>query len=246
MRPLSAHQILQIWEIGQGQHPLDRALTLLRFAYPERSSAELASLSIGQRDAHLLTLRELTFGSQLTGSAECSRCKERLEFALNAADIRLIDATDTASSKVQTYSLTLAEFELELRLPNSWDLAALVRARATPSPWLLQRCLLKASRQGSSVTYAELPPQVLEQLVEQMTEWDPQAEIQLNLECPACQHRWSALFDILSFFWTELGVQAKRLLREVHTLARFYGWREADILAMSPLRRQFYLDLVSG
>jgi hypothetical protein len=53
------------------------------------------------------------------------------------------------------------------------------------------------------------------------------------------------LFDIVSFFWTELSAQAKRLLREVHTLARGYGWREADILAMSARRRQLYLDLVT-
>jgi hypothetical protein len=33
-------------------------------------------------------------------------------------------------------------------------------------------------------------------------------------------------------------------LREVHTLAWAYGWREADILAMSPARRQFYIELV--
>jgi len=51
-------------------------------------------------------------------------------------------------------------------------------------------------------------------------------------------------FDIASFFWAEICVQAKRLLREVHTLARAYGWREMDILSMSPARRQFYLEMV--
>ena len=50
--------------------------------------------------------------------------------------------------------------------------------------------------------------------------------------------------DIGEFFWRELTVQAKRLLREVHLLARGYGWREADVLALHPRRRQAYLDLL--
>jgi hypothetical protein len=33
-------------------------------------------------------------------------------------------------------------------------------------------------------------------------------------------------------------------MREVHRLARVYGWREADILSMSASRRQFYLEMV--
>ena len=78
-----------------------------------------------------------------------------------------------------------------------------------------------------------------------MGQSDPQAEIQLHLTCPACSRSWSVLFDIVSFFWSEICVQAKRLLREVHTLARVYGWREAEILSMSTARRQLYLEMVS-
>ncbi|HEX2516118.1 MAG TPA: phage baseplate protein, partial [Chloroflexota bacterium] len=40
--------------------------------------------------------------------------------------------------------------------------------------------------------------------------------------------------------------RARRLLREVHTLARAYGWREAEILALPGRRRQTYLDLVGA
>ena len=56
---------------------------------------------------------------------------------------------------------------------------------------------------------------------------------------------WAVMFDVVSFFWSEICVQAKRLLREVHTLARAYGWREVDILGMSTARRQFYLEMVT-
>ena len=75
---------------------------------------------------------------------------------------------------------------------------------------------------------------------------DPQADLEVNLTCPACGHRWAALVDVAAFLWTELKAQARRLLREVHTLALAYGWRESDILAMSSRRRQAYLDMVGA
>ncbi len=62
---------------------------------------------------------------------------------------------------------------------------------------------------------------------------------------PQCPHRWPVTLDIASFFWNEIAVQAKRLCHEVHVLARAYAWREADILAMSERRRQYYLNMVS-
>ena len=78
-----------------------------------------------------------------------------------------------------------------------------------------------------------------------MAERDPMAEIQIQLACPACTQHWPLILDIASFVWTEIATQAKRLLAEVHILARAYGWREADILAMSDRRRRHYLDMVS-
>ena len=68
----------------------------------------------------------------------------------------------------------------------------------------------------------------------------------LSLSCPDCGHCWDVPFDIVSYFWGELHVWAQRVLREVHTLASAYGWREADILGLSPLRRELYLQMVGG
>jgi hypothetical protein len=82
-------------------------------------------------------------------------------------------------------------------------------------------------------------------LAERMAEYDPQAEVLLNVECPDCNYNWQVVFDIVSFFWAEIASQAKRLLHEVHILALAYGWREADILSLSATRRQFYLEMVS-
>jgi hypothetical protein len=76
-----------------------------------------------------------------------------------------------------------------------------------------------------------------------MSDADPQADVELALACPSCGHQWPAAFDIASFLWKELHAWALRTLREVHTLARSYGWREDDVLALSGTRRQLYLEL---
>ncbi len=245
MRPLSAEHILRVWEIGQNQHPLDRALTLLTFALPNQTRSELATLSIGRRDAYLLTLRELTLGPQLNCYAECPNCGEQLEFTLEVGAIRLVDPEQ---SLALGYQFTLDSVELQFRLPDSIDLAAVMVTRnlEKASLQLMQRCLLQAQRDGQAIAFEELPEEAIAQLQTQMAAADPQAETLLDLACANCQHSWQVLFDIGEFFWAELNAQAKRLLREIHTLARAYGWSEADILAMSASRRKYHLELVSG
>lgn len=243
MRPLSADQILRIWEMGQRLHWVDRALTLLAFSYPEQSVANLASLTIGQRDTLLLTLRERTFGNTLNCFAQCPQCGEELEFTLETAQIRL---SEPGQYPELDYAFAIEGFEGKFRLPNSFDLAAIAGDRnpEVAKSSLLERCLLQANHNGIEISHQELPPQVVTQLATQMAEADPQAEILFDLSCPACQHEWQTLFDIVSFFWTELSAQAKRLLLEVHQLARHYSWHEADILAMSAMRRTLYLEMI--
>lgn len=245
MRSLSAREIVQVWEVGQGQHPIDRALALLACGYPEFAAPDLVTLTVGQRDAYLLTLREQTFGPKLNSVATCPHCREQLEFDLKVSDIRVVELDHSVQPE---YSLTTEGLNLRFRLPNSQDLAAIVESKDVESAaaTLVQRCVLAVDRDGQAGKDHPLPQRAIAALAEYMTECDPQAEIYLALTCPACGHAWSALFDIVDFFWTELSAEAQRLLQEVHLLARFYGWSETEILSMSAVRRQFYLNLIGS
>ena len=242
MRSLSAHDLLEVWEVGEDRHPIDRALILLAAACPELTWNELAALSVGERDARLLALRERTSGPRLSGFAECPRCAERLEFDVAVSDLRVATDSDAAD---EPWEMVVGDLELRFRLPDSRDLAAAAGCedKDKAHDLLVQSCVLQASRGGESV--AELPAEATIRLAWQIAERDPQAEVMLDLRCPTCDHTWQALFDIVAFFWAELAAQARRLLREVHTLARAYGWRETDILSMSARRRQFYLELAA-
>jgi len=245
MRSLSAAELLNVWEQGQGQLPVQQALILLAAACPEAPPDALAALRIGRRDAGLLTLREWTFGSQLVSLAVCPSCGERLELAFDVADIRAVD-----DGPDEPLSLSVAGCEVAFRLPNSLDLVAVVDVGDAEASrrLLLERCVLAVERAGDAGAHSvdALPSEVVAAIVARMAEADPQADVQLALVCPACGQPWQAAFDIVSFFWSEINAWAIRVLRDVHALASAYGWREADILALSPWRRQCYLEMVRG
>jgi hypothetical protein len=173
--------------------------------------------------------------------AVCPQCGGRLDVTLNATEMRCGGAQETEAE----IALTVAGYELQFRLPNSEDLAALNRSDADQARGrLLGRCLLSVQRNGTPVAPDRLPEEVVDAASERMARADPLADIQLALSCPLCSHRWRAAFDIVSFLWREIESMAGRLLRDVHALASAYGWHEKDILALSPVRRQFYLTLI--
>lgn len=244
MRPLSAAELLTTWERGLTGTPVDRALLLLASACSPVTLEELERLPVGERDRRLLALREQTFGPHLTSQTSCPRCGEHLEMSFAVADVVAEGGADG-----DTFTLKSGGYEIELRLPDSRDLREL-SSRGEPleeGRWLLlERCVRSARRKGRKVSAGKLPSQVVRAVAERLAAADPQAAAELALSCPGCAHRWQAPFDIAAFFWTELDAWAKRLLRDVHTLARAYGWNEAEILALTPLRRQCYLEMVQA
>jgi hypothetical protein len=242
MHTLSATELLDVWERGEHQHPLDRALTLLAVTCPEKKHPELMRLSIGQRDALLFALRQLTFGPEMEAYAACPACGAQLEFTINIEELLSINTPLDRSEP----SADLDGFSIRFRLPNSVDLAEGVNSGSMEADKeLLKRCVLKVTRGNKEVVFEELPEATNSALAELIAELDPLSEVQIALNCTECGHRFTMLLDILSYFWDELSGQAKQLLKQVHVLARYYGWREADILAMKPWRRQYYLDMVT-
>jgi hypothetical protein len=237
MRTLTASQILDVWESAIHCAGPRRAIALLAAACPELGADELLALPLGQRDQMLLRLREYLFGPVLTMTASCPACGERLETSLRLAELQ-------TASKPGEYqrALTLGDREIVFHAPRAGDLIDLpsdpVRARDA----LLSRCLMHRGTPAESGAPDELSGDDIAAIVEAMAAADPQANLDIGLVCEACRHQWDCAFDIVAFLWREIDAWAQRTLREVHTLARAYRWSERDILALSPTRRQIYLD----
>jgi hypothetical protein len=230
--PLSAAALLEVWDRGLRLHPIDRALRLVAVACPDVPPHDLATMSLGERDSHLLALRESTFGGELPAVADCPGCGERLEFDLPAAGLRAGEPGAAPGEMEHGGRM------LRVRPLNSHDLAAVVGA-VSPNEArrvLASRCLLEEER-------VELSDELVEALSVRLADLDPMAETLLNLACPSCGREWQLPFDIGSYLWREISAEAQRLLHEVHALAGAYGWREGDILAMSATRRRAYVEL---
>lgn len=239
---LTQQRLLEIWELGRNQHPLDQALTILSAVSTEQSRKELAELSIGQRDRLLLALRERLFGKTLNCDGTCPVCNKPVEISFSTHDIQ------TRAPEQKGAELTLDDYQIGYRLPNSFDLAAVTDCANDDNARkiLIERCLVKIMHNGMPINADQLPEEMIGKTEQVISQQDPQSEILLDLNCPECGSQWQVLFDIAAFLWIEIAVKAKRLLQDVHILAHAYGWTETDILKLSDTRRQIYLEMASS
>lgn len=242
MRMPTAAELLTAWELGAARPPLQQALALLASACPDATDEELWALSIGERDARLLEMRARMFGSALALVGSCPACAEQLESTIDIDDVRRVEPQAPHCSHV----LQVGAHRVSFRLPCSADLACVMAQQTLDSKRdaLLKRCIVEVRNvQGEMLDVDALLPQLGAPIVERMAQLDPRASVELEMTCPACRHRWNAPFDIAAFLWKEVHAWAQRTLRDVHRLARAYGWSEREALALSPIRRHIYLEL---
>jgi hypothetical protein len=234
----STSELLTAWERGLGCMPAARALILL--ATGDDSEAEIAALTIGERDGRLLELRRWAFGADVTGAAECPSCGLELELPFTIDQLRAAPADMPAEDVFEADG-----YRVRFRVPRGVDVleAAATGSLTEAERVLLDRCVPAVERDGTEVAVSELPAPVLDRLQAELAVRDPQADIELALVCPECDHRCSALFDIGQFMWTEVDQWARRLLVDVATLAAAFGWTEAEVLRLGPARREAYLEL---
>jgi len=233
-RALTSHDMLRTWEVGTDLHPIDRALLLCAFAAPGLDSGELARLSIGERDALLLQLRASTFGDRLHAVIECAQCRTGLEISITVGSLRVATSYDVATRH------RVGDRELELRKLDSRDLAAIA---ATSDPAAARKLLVMRAIVGELAEVTEADEAAI---AARLAELDPQADLVFDLACSECSTSFRAPFDIASFLWSEISTAARRLIEDVASLARAFKWSESDILAMSPQRRQRYLEIAEA
>lgn len=242
MRALTASEVIQLWETASNFHPIDQALSILLRIMPEQSRDGLATLSQGRRDALLLGVRQATFGDAISGMSHCPQCGETVEFELSCNALH-IDAVEPQSKTINHNG-----YNLLVRPLNSFDMAdaageaTLLEARKI----LLQRCVAEASYQGKKIDLETIPQEIEDGITETALAADPQAEMLLDINCPACRCQWQLLLDICQILWLEISSRAQRLLMEVHLLAKAYGWTEKEILKLSPSRRAVYFQMVAA
>ncbi|MGP7996177.1 MAG: hypothetical protein ACLPKI_02390 [Streptosporangiaceae bacterium] len=241
--------LLTAWEAGVGRPAVERAVTLAALA-SGRSAGDVADLPLGECDRLLLALRERCFGPHLDGLADCPACGAGLDVRIDIDELRVAAEPSPRGEQV----IDVAGTEIRLRPLTSRDVGACDGDRDR----LLARCVVRTPRVPSgpdapaspdapgATDAPELPEipesDLLKAIEASLDQLDPRAAVALALDCPGCGAAWQAPVDVTEFVWSEVDRFARRLLADVHALARAYGWTESDVFAVSPARRRCYLE----
>ena len=238
--------LLTLWEQGLHAPRRQRDDALLACA-----SQAAPPLALGLRQAGLLAAHAQWFGPGLALRSACPACAEELAWEVDSAAL----AQSLRQMPAATAAPALAHpgGRLHLRAPQVDDLDQAVAAGPQAyADALLAACVAEWQPDPTLAPPLPLPapgdwPAALrDAALARLEALDPAASVSFALDCPACGHAWTAPLDPGAALWRKVQAAAERLLQEIDLLARAYGWREPDILALSPLRRAAYLQLVQA
>jgi len=254
LRPLTGEDEAFLLESGDLMSAAERTTALLARCLTRLGNLGLAepqslarSLTVGDREALLLHLRRLTVGERLQCLLQCPDldCGEKMDLELRVTDLVLPPYAEPRPEHEATVGENGATHRVRFRLPTGADqevVAPIASANpAAAADLLLRRCVLQMEPDEGD----ELPESVKEALPPLLAELDPQAELLLNMHCPACRQPFTALFDTAAYFFQEISNRAAHLYRQVHLLAFYYHWSEVEIMGMTAVKRQRYLDLLA-
>lgn len=213
---------------------------------------DVRSLVAGDRDALFLHLRCLMYGERIQSVIKCPEadCEEKMNLEFNVNDILVPPNKKTKEIYERNIDANGCRYKVKFRLPTGADQEAVARLAQhdskTASKLLLKRCIKDVKKNGSKIKLENrLPVALVKSLSKRMSELDPQAEVLLDLTCPACKQKFFANFDIGDYFFKELIADSHQLYGEVHVLALYYHWNEKDILKLTNSKRRMYLRFLA-
>ena len=194
-------------------------------------------LVAADRDRLLATVYERAFGDRIESTLTCARCGQPfdVDFSLR----QLMESINERAATVAPALLQNGRVEtadgLRFRLPTGHDelaVAGLPLSEAELS--LLQRCA-EGDWPNDQKTFDSLLEQVA-----------PLLDLELVARCAECGHVHKIEFDIQTYVLGAIAAERRRLLAEVHRIAKAYGWPLDSILALTRSDRRFLVDLIEN
>ncbi len=243
--------LLRAWESAQVTTPVARGAVIVAESGLAEGLDAALDLPTDELARVVAQLHALEFGPRADGVLDCGCCGAELDVSV---PMDLVSDTTRPSLGASQRPARIVQLSsgrtAAVRVPTTRDLVA-VGASDDAVAELLARCVTPTTGPSSIGTE---PPSQLEALDEAdraavdevLSEVAGAAAIVVRTRCPECATVVSAPVDPTSFLWERVRVAAPALLADVAELAMAFGWREPDILAMSPTRRRAYLALVRG
>ncbi len=214
---------------------LDRLLTVESDACTPPGSA--ARLPVSDRDRTLAELHRALFGDQIDADAACPRCGEAFELrfsltALAAGEVEERPANVAGPDPLGHFELG----DVRFRLPASSDIAAVsALAPERQRPALLDACIVEGDANG-----------IEDEIEAAMASLGPDLDIDIETRCPHCHAGTPVRFEIGAYLLKCLANERRFVLREVHRIARAYGWSFAEIMALPRSERQEFARLIDS
>lgn len=196
------------------------------------------ALSITDIDTLLLLIRRSLFGDLIRSDANCPshQCGARIEVSFQIGDY-LAHYQPRSRRGVEPADepgwFCLKDLPVTFRLPTGADQVAIAH-NSQPEKALLQRC----------VRPPDLPAKQCRRVEKAMEAMAPNLAQLLQGQCSECGAMVELLFDPQRFVLQELQNQAHFVYDDIHLLALYYQWSEAEILALPRSRRLYYAERI--
>lgn len=214
---------------------LDRLLVVESSACVPPGTA--ARLPVPDRDRALAELHRELFGDRIEADADCSACGERFEVGFSLA--AMVEGQAPEHSADVEGPDPLGQFclgDVRFRLPASADIAA---AAALPPDAqrdaLLGACVVDGDAAGHE-----------DDLEAAMAALGPALDADVDATCPHCGAIAPIRFEIGAYLGKCLANERRFVLREVHRIARTYGWSFGEITALPRGERHEFVRLIDS
>jgi len=246
LRPIDGRGELQ----GANEpNPMRAALELLasslcrlgRLRDEEIDLGALAGLSPLDRDFLLVQLDRLTFGDVRHQTVICPAegCGKRVDVRF---DLSMVAPPEAAAEDGGSLALPDGKV-VRYQLPTAGDQAAL---HGLSGDELESAFLARCTRAEGGGDARLLPADQRAAVVREILAASPALDLELELRCVECGRTFRFAHDAVHSLLGELRASRTALLREVHSLALYYHWSQAEILGLSRSLRREYLGLLEG
>lgn len=179
------------------------------------------------------------FGEQIESTVSCQTCSTSFElsFALSKLIAKLeakqIPTQVKGPDEAGLYTLLDGR---RFRLPTARDQYSVMGVEPEQAVTaLLQRCLVEGD-----------PEQNAEELEMAMDEVGPVLDLDLDATCPECGTSQTLRFNMQTYLLRALTHEQQFLIREVHHIARAYGWGYQEILNLTREERRSFMRLIQS
>lgn len=192
-------------------------------------------LATGARAWLLMRAARVFHGSGGWFTAQCPACDAPFDVQIDLGDL----PRSAASADFPVITVDTSRGPRPFEIPNGQTEAALARRTSDAPRALAALCGLS---QDAADDAAAFTPDDLHRIETALDAATPDVADEFDTTCPACSAQTKAQIDPLDFAFPKLD----QIDRDIHLIARSYGWDEPTILRMPSHRRTRHANMIAA